>query len=163
MSKSHAEILKEIQALQREAAALRAREAPGVIEKIKLAMEAYQLTADDLGFGGDVGRKPNPIARGDARYSDGKGNTWIGRGPRPSWLKFALTAGATLEDFAVGAPANSAVRPTPQKAAEVRGTAVPSARFLDPVSGKTWTGRGPKPGWIRDGLAQGKKLSDFTC
>ena len=29
------------------------------------------------------------------------GETWTGRGPRPRWLREALTAGAVLEDFLV--------------------------------------------------------------
>jgi hypothetical protein len=50
-------------------------------------------------------------ARGAPKYSDGSGNTWIGRGPRPKWVKDALAAGRTLDEFlttkqtGVGSPA----------------------------------------------------------
>ena len=35
------------------------------------------------------------------RFRDDEGNTWIGRGPRPQWLKDALASGKNLGDFAV--------------------------------------------------------------
>jgi DNA-binding protein H-NS len=35
------------------------------------------------------------------KYRDGEGNTWVGRGPRPQWLRDALANGKTLADFAV--------------------------------------------------------------
>ena len=36
-----------------------------------------------------------------AKYRDESGNTWVGRGPRPQWLRDALNAGKSLQDFAV--------------------------------------------------------------
>jgi DNA-binding protein H-NS len=33
------------------------------------------------------------------KYADGAGNTWIGRGPRPKWLKEAIGAGRALDEF----------------------------------------------------------------
>jgi len=36
--------------------------------------------------------------------------------------------------------------------------AVGAVRYRDPVSGKTWSGRGRRPGWIMDLQAQGKSL-----
>jgi len=46
----------------------------------------------------------------------------------------------------------------------VRGTAKPKspARFRNPADpNQTWSGRGRQPGWIKEGLAKGKSLSDF--
>jgi DNA-binding protein H-NS len=34
-------------------------------------------------------------------------------------------------------------------------------KYRDPVSGKTWTGKGKAPGWIHHGLKQGKSKDDF--
>jgi DNA-binding protein H-NS len=34
-----------------------------------------------------------------ARYKDDAGNSWSGRGPKPGWLRVALEAGKSLEDF----------------------------------------------------------------
>jgi DNA-binding protein H-NS len=35
-----------------------------------------------------------------------------------------------------------------------------AAKYRDPVSGKTWTGRGRRPGWVLDLEAVGKTLED---
>ncbi len=35
-----------------------------------------------------------------------------------------------------------------------------AAKYRDPVSGKTWTGRGRRPGWVLDLEGQGKSLDD---
>ncbi len=40
----------------------------------------------------------------EARYRDENGNAWVGRGKRPQWLRDALAAGRTLDEFRV-APA----------------------------------------------------------
>jgi DNA-binding protein H-NS len=34
-----------------------------------------------------------------AKYKDGAGNSWTGRGPKPGWLRAAIDAGKSLEDF----------------------------------------------------------------
>lgn len=36
---------------------------------------------------------------GGPKYDDGNGNTWVGRGPRPKWVKDALAAGRGLDEF----------------------------------------------------------------
>jgi DNA-binding protein H-NS len=36
-----------------------------------------------------------------AKYKDGSGNSWSGRGSQPRWLKEALTRGEKLETFAI--------------------------------------------------------------
>lgn len=36
-------------------------------------------------------------------------------------------------------------------------------KYRNPANGsQTWSGRGRQPGWIKDGLAKGKKISDFA-
>jgi DNA-binding protein H-NS len=35
-----------------------------------------------------------------------------------------------------------------------------AAAYRDPVSGKTWSGRGRRPGWVADLEKAGKKLED---
>lgn len=36
---------------------------------------------------------------GAPKYADGNGNTWVGQGPRPQWVKDALAAGRGLDEF----------------------------------------------------------------
>jgi len=38
-----------------------------------------------------------------------------------------------------------------------------AAKYRDPVSGKTWSGRGRRPAWVVELEAQGKKLDDFKA
>jgi DNA-binding protein H-NS len=109
---TYIEVQKQIEALQKEAEALKAAEREGVIERMKEAIAVYDITAADLGLTSRAGRsRKKPSASASARpqnrsksataaYSDGKGNTWGGRGPRPRWLKDALAGGAKLEEFA---------------------------------------------------------------
>jgi DNA-binding protein H-NS len=115
MSKTYSEILDQIEGLKVEAERLRREEVAGVVARIREAIVAYGLTPADLGFGpgaakakradkrgGKPGRKAaagKPGAR--AKFRDSAGNVWGGRGPRPRWLREALAAGKSLQDFAV--------------------------------------------------------------
>jgi DNA-binding protein H-NS len=36
------------------------------------------------------------------------------------------------------------------------------AKYRDPATGMTWTGKGRAPGWLRQALAEGKKMEDFV-
>ncbi|MFO1341006.1 MAG: H-NS histone family protein [Burkholderiaceae bacterium] len=57
-------------------------------------------------------------------------------------------------------------------AADLAGRAAPApkaeatkkvaAKYRDPASGQTWTGRGLKPKWLQAALASGKSLNDFA-
>jgi len=115
MSKTLAQLKKEIAVLTREADKLQRKEVQGVIVRIKEAIQAYGLTAADLGLSGAArGRKPGvakaaaapgkrrrKAASADVRFRDESGNVWGGRGPRPKWLRDALAGGKQLSDFAV--------------------------------------------------------------
>lgn len=55
------------------------------------------------------------------------------------------------------------MNPRPAKAARgpsVGGKVAP--KYRDTANGNTWTGRGLQPRWLRDALASGRKLTDFT-
>lgn len=107
---------QQIAALQKEAAALKAKEIAGVVARIREAIAHYELTAEDL-FGKSRASaraetaKPGPTGRAKAKpatkrvvpvkYRDSQGNTWTGRGNRPRWLVAALATGKKIEDFKV--------------------------------------------------------------
>lgn len=115
MNKTYAQVIKQIDNLQREADELRRKEVEGVIDRIKEAVRVYGLTAKDLGLAGvrgiaatpapkrkRAGRKAGKAAApAVAKFRDEAGNTWGGRGPRPVWLRTALANGKKLSDFAV--------------------------------------------------------------
>lgn len=37
-----------------------------------------------------------------------------------------------------------------------------AAKYKDPVTGNSWTGRGLQPRWLKAALAEGKKIEDFA-
>ncbi len=118
MTKTYAQIVKQIEVLKQDAERIRRKEIEGVVGRIREAIAAYGLTAEDLGFNA----KPKAKGKGAAKaaparksgvkakagkpaaaikFSNGSGGTWGGRGKRPQWLRDALAAGKTLADFAV--------------------------------------------------------------
>jgi DNA-binding protein H-NS len=60
--------------------------------------------------------------------------------------------GLTATDLAGKAPA----------APKAEGSKKVAAKYRDPASGQSWTGRGLKPKWLQAALASGKQLSDFA-
>ncbi len=123
MTRSFAQIQKQIDALQREAEKARQREVQGVVERIKVAISAYGLTPEDLFGPSRRGRKAQATAeagppglrkmRASAKramkkaasapkYRDpASDKTWTGRGKRPGWFVAAVESGKQPEELAV--------------------------------------------------------------
>ncbi len=129
MAKSYSRIQKMIAKLQSEAVAARAKEVTGVIERIRVAVDHYSLSADDI-FGkarakpaaptqpeaAPAAKRKVPKAKVKAKsaksakaaksanppkYGDGAGRTWTGNGQRPGWFKEALANGKTADDLLI--------------------------------------------------------------
>lgn len=158
--------------LQRQAERLKASEVGGVVERIKVAIEHYGLTAEQLGFGAGrastakarkgIAKKSGAAVKGAsaAAYADDNGNVWGGRGPRPKWLRDAVAAGRTLEEFATKANSASGTAAKPKKQKPVARKRKATSYRDD--AGNSWSGFGPKPGWLKDALAAGKTLEDLA-
>lgn len=131
MTKTYAQITREIQALQASADKLRATELKSTIAKLNEMIATYGLTEKDLHFPASAStparrQRPSSSASArsrrssDAKYGDGKGNTWGGRGPRPAWLKQGLKKrGSSIDDFLISARTDApaeAPKATPAKA-----------------------------------------------
>lgn len=108
IQKQIADLQKETAALEKEAAKLKSEERQGVIDRMKEAIAVYDITASELGLRGSraargkaKAAKASKSKTAAAKYRDAAGNTWVGRGPRPQWLRDALAAGKSLQDFAV--------------------------------------------------------------
>jgi DNA-binding protein H-NS len=186
MAQTYAQIQKQIEQLQRQAEVIRAGETKGVIERIKLAIAHYSLTPDQLGFGGvksvtgtaasaarpAVKRAPGQTGKGKGkpRFSDKSGNVWSGRGPHPAWLREALQAGHNINEFRIGNRAKPNKTLVPLASARV--AAAPSATSAPVLrrakvsyaddAGHSWSGMGPKPGWLKAAIEAGKTLADFA-
>ena len=89
-----------------------------MIDRIRDAINAYGLSATDLGFGGNAAASAASAAapikrrrrRGMAKaakapkvvkFANGSGGTWGGIGKRPQWLRDAVNSGKALSDFLV--------------------------------------------------------------
>jgi len=169
MKKTFVEVQKQIEALQREAEQLKRDELSDVIARIKQAIQVYGLTASDLGLRGSAGGQRNGTGSSGgaaskkrsstrAKYRDETGHEWVGRGPRPQWLRDALASGKTLEEFAVGGSTAHPKRNEAAKSAASKKAA--RARYRD-QAGNSWGGRGPRPAWLKQALASGKTLAEF--
>ena len=200
MPQTYHQLKSQIAELQAHAEGIKHSEVAGVIAKAKEAIQVYGLTRSDL-FDAKTARAPRSLvpaknSKGkkakstEAKYADGKGGYWVGRGKRPRWLSDLVKAGAKLEDFLVGkfttaaqatmdvlAPAPtmaqaSGATPAPKKRtpkkkaavknASARATAkkTAKAKYQD-GAGNSWGGMGPRPKWLKQAIASGKKLEDF--
>lgn len=166
MAQTYQQVQKQIQALQLEAEKLRMQEVSGVIDRIKVAIAEYGITAGQLGFG--VASKRNIAKKGpvkaqssaNAKYANGQGQVWGGMGPRPAWLRAELEAGRALDDFLVrkaAAKEKTASAKVP-KGAQMRRA---KTQYADPTSGKRWAGMGPQPRWLKDLVVSGKTLEEL--
>lgn len=117
MAKSLTQIQSQIEKLQKQVDAVRS----AAIVRIRKEMAQHGLTADDLfgsasstsiGNGRATKGKATTKADKPPKFADGSGNTWGGMGKRPTWIREALAAGRSLEEFLVGAA------PKPAKAAK---------------------------------------------
>jgi len=181
MAQTYKQIQKHIEQLQKRADALRSGEIKGVVDRIKVAIAHYGLTAAHLGLASAIGGTKSKATtkssgkskvKSAAAFADDSGNVWSGRGPRPRWLRDALNAGRSIEEFRVGAtPLASAPAPEPEpvetKKTANKTTAKKSKRAPSKVNysdgaGNSWTGRGPRPGWLKAALESGKSLEDFV-
>lgn len=118
---TYQDLQRQIQALEQEAAALRAQadaerasQLKGVIEEARATIAEYSITAKELGLsnGGATKTKAKPKS-GNAslatrmgaavEYRGPNGETWMGgsRGRKPAWLSTALANGRQLSDFVV--------------------------------------------------------------
>jgi DNA-binding protein H-NS len=130
------------------------------------AASGAAVSAKSSKASGSLGSKVPP------KYQHPKtGATWTGRGSAPSWIadakdrsKFLITSGPEVAPEASAgsvSKAKTAVRKTTAGVGAVahRGqrTGPQPAKYLDPKTGATWSGKGPAPAW----LAAAKDRSRF--
>jgi DNA-binding protein H-NS len=160
--------LEQIQArlkkLQAQADAIVAKQSSTVLETIRRLMDKHGLTIADIDA--HVGcKKRGPkvdanvgvkTAKSEAKYRDPKsGATWSGHGRAPGWIANVKDRSRFLVDrvgtSAAAAPATKGLT----TGNYVRGPQ--PAKYRDPKSGATWSGRGRAPEW----LASAKDRSRF--
>jgi DNA-binding protein H-NS len=115
MTKTYTQLQRQIAKLQKEAEAVKAKEVPRVVARIKVAIAHYGLKPDDLfpASGAKTAKAPKVAkvskaakkAPSTPKYTDGSGNTWTGIGKRPRWFLAAIEGGKTPKDLEIAAPA----------------------------------------------------------
>lgn len=120
-------IKSQIAKLQKQADSIES----GIVARMRADIAKYGLTAEQL-FGASspssrttrVSAKPKVSARAGsaraAKFADGAGNTWGGMGKRPQWIRDALEAGKSLDDFLVAGKKAAAKAEPDMKAAPVK-------------------------------------------
>jgi DNA-binding protein H-NS len=173
MAQSYKQLQKQIGDLQKQADKLRAQEVDGVVSRIKVAIAHYGLTAGQLGFGAVSAGKRQALEKKSgstsaiAKYADGAGRSWSGRGPRPAWLREALANGKSLQDFASAAAPTEAGTKSETKSkskakAKAKAKRKTQIRYRD-RAGNTWSGMGPQPRWLKEALAVGTPLAQLAA
>jgi DNA-binding protein H-NS len=162
MTKTYAQIVKQIESLKQEAERARSKEIAGVVGRIRDAISAYNLTADDLGLGGAspafAKSKPGPKPGFKKAGKPGPKPGGKKRGPKPGFKAAAAAALAAMP----AAPAAAA--PQKRRGPKPKGNKAKKAivvKFRNDAGG-TWGGMGKRPDWLRAALAAGKQLSDFA-
>jgi DNA-binding protein H-NS len=84
---------EELRTLSREVAALIAKRRHEALERLREEASVLGFTAQEL----LPSRKKSDTS---AKYTDGNGNSWSGKGKRPAWLLQKLAEGLSLEDLA---------------------------------------------------------------
>jgi DNA-binding protein H-NS len=144
MTQTYAQLQKQIASLEAQAERVKSAETDAVIGRMKQAIAVYGITAADL-FGGKSVKagKSKASKRSGAKYADGLGNTWVGMGKRPQWLRDALAAGKSLQDFAV----DGAARPLANTHAPSAFMRSLSASMSAKIRSSTSAGGGSPGGW----------------
>lgn len=158
MTPSYSQIQRQIEALKLKAAKLRGKEVDGVVARIRVAIDHYGITSEQLfgmKLGGRKAKAGTAAPTRSAKYSDGQGNSWSGMGKRPYWLRDALAAGRTLEEFA------TATLPAKTKVGKVKTKSKSKTLYRD-QDGHKWSGMGPRPRWLKEALAAGKTLEEMA-
>lgn len=99
------DIQKQIEALQKQAAEIKAQEFAKTVQEIQAKMEAFGITVKDLQGSAATVRKikgktksSSPAA---AKFRGPNGEVWSGRGLMPRWLSALVAHGRTKEEFAI--------------------------------------------------------------
>ena len=118
MTKTYAQVMKQIDSLKLEAEKLRSNEVSGVVERIRHAISVYNLTAADLGLGQgqSLGQSLGQVVKGKVaaskaeapvkrrkrkgaaakaprviKFRNDSGGAWGGIGKRPQWLRLCAS------------------------------------------------------------------------
>jgi DNA-binding protein H-NS len=91
-----AELQAQMAAIQKQIDEQRATGKREAIIEIKAKMAEFNITIDDLQSKGVRVKVPSVV-----KYRKSASETWVGRGPKPQWVKDVEAAGGKLSDYLV--------------------------------------------------------------
>src|SRR5471030_1309026 len=166
------QIQEKMKKLQAQADTLIAKKARAAVDQIRKIMLVHGLTTVDIevkakakreakAANGSTSNVKATVARTlksgtPPKYQHPKtGATWTGHGRAPAWIADAKDRAKFLIDGADVSTVGQA-KAVDKKAAAVAGavghrgqrTGPQPAKYLDPKTGATWSGRGPAPVWL---------------
>ena len=146
----------QIAKLQARADELIAKQSTTVIAKIRDIMQKHALTTADIDayIGGTKRARPTVSKSAEAtsnvsagKYRDPKtGATWSGRGRAPAWIASVKDRSRFLVEGVDSGTPVAAKGGDKRLGNYVRGPQ--PAKYRDPKSGATWSGRGRAPAWL---------------
>lgn len=102
MSVSLTDLIAQKDALERQIRQAQTKAKADAIAKVRELMDRHGLSVADLVAATKVRNGVKPGSKVAPKYRDpATGSTWTGRGLKPRWLTLALSAGKSLEDFAI--------------------------------------------------------------
>jgi DNA-binding protein H-NS len=172
------QIQTKMKQLQTQADALIAKKAQTAVDQIRKIMLAHGLTTEDIEAKAKAKRETKAAngstskvkmkaasslkSKAPPKYLHPKTEaTWTGHGRAPAWIaevkdrsKFLIAGAEATVAASVGTA--SKAKTVGKKAAAVAGavghrgqrTGPQPAKYLDPKTGATWSGRGPAPAWL---------------
>lgn len=99
---TYSELMAQAQALMAQAEQARKDELSSVIADIKAKMKQYGITPADLGGGAGGKKSVKSKSSAPAKFRGPNGELWAGGpGRKPEWVRTALAAGKSIEDFRI--------------------------------------------------------------
>jgi DNA-binding protein H-NS len=83
---TYRQLTEQLAKVQAQMQAARAKEMAAVIAQIRAQIAEYGITAEELGFSSKRGRRAKSGGLPPKYRNPTTGQTWSGRGRRPSWL-----------------------------------------------------------------------------
>lgn len=151
MAKSYEQIQKQIAALQKEAESIRSKQVQSAIREIKEAIATYGLSAEDLGF--------TSTSKGRKRASSTVSKEPSADTPAKKVTRTAKKAAKKAAKTA--APKKATAKKASRQAAASKQDATAAQPKFSDGNGNVWSGRGPRPKWLKDFIAQGRTVEEF--
>lgn len=99
---TYSELMAQAQALMAQAEQARKDELSSVIADIRAKMKQYGITPAELGGGAGGKKAAKSKSSAPAKFRGPNGELWAGGpGRKPEWVRAALAAGKSIEDFRI--------------------------------------------------------------